>query len=251
MSAEAKLWGETWLPPSAHERGRALQEAHCFDVVQPAPPREPERLPTDLLARSGCLDKVLESAGDAIVLHDCEGKITFWNAAASQDWGWKAGEAVGKAVGALLFVDQQHYTRIRQALTTKHQWRGNVATMSKSGRLLVRHASISRWEGQGGSGGVLMSCRPAETREADPRAVLRAERLESLASTVGDRLHELNNALSPITMSLDLLRTRLNAPADCLLLDALEEATAWSVRVATDLHNAYRDVFEPRVLERE
>ncbi|MEQ1858605.1 MAG: response regulator [Chthoniobacteraceae bacterium] len=51
--------------------------------------------------------------------------------------------------------------------------------------------------------------------------LLRSQRLESIGMLAGGIAHDLNNMLSPIVMSLDLLRDRLSDPGDLELLDML------------------------------
>ena len=245
MLANAQFWGgcrETTRPSARGAAVGAPNSHHGFFSAKPMLAQDrPARLesPTDLFAT------VLEIATDAIVLHDVSGTISFWNGAAGKEWGWSAREAVGKLVGPLLFVDQAHYARVQEALRDQNQWSGHVATMSKDGKLMVRHASMSRWHGDAHSSpGVLMIYRPAQTLLGESTAILRLERLEALARAVSKRVHELNNALSPITMSVDLLRDRIRNPEDQRLLAALEDATEWTTRVTRDLRTDVHDAIE-------
>jgi PAS domain S-box-containing protein len=51
---------------------------------------------------------------------------------------------------------------------------------------------------------------------------LRAQRLESIGTLAGGVAHDLNNVLTPILMSLSILRMKLNQPRDIELLNTLE-----------------------------
>jgi len=249
MLANAQSWGGCWDPPRRSPHSAFAGSTNSPDFTIAVAPQQLQERETDQARLGNLLGTALETATDSIVLHDLDGKITFWNAAAAKDWGWATREAIGKSVGPLLFIDQEHFARIRETLDDQKQWRGHVATMSKTGKLLVRHASISRWvEDADSSPGTLMSCRPAEMLDMEPAAILRMERLKALSRSVSKRLHELNNALSPITMSVDLLRSRLQAPADQRVLAALQEATAWSARVTEQLHADLQEAIEPLLL---
>ena len=53
---------------------------------------------------------------------------------------------------------------------------------------------------------------------------LRAQRMESLGTLAGGIAHDLNNVLTPILMSLSMLRLRLSQPRDLELLTTLENS---------------------------
>ncbi|MFO1482379.1 MAG: PAS domain-containing protein [Verrucomicrobiaceae bacterium] len=52
--------------------------------------------------------------------------------------------------------------------------------------------------------------------------VLRAQRMESIGTLAGGVAHDLNNILTPILMSLAILRMKLSQPRDLELIDSLE-----------------------------
>lgn len=54
------------------------------------------------------------------------------------------------------------------------------------------------------------------------RQFLRAQRMESIGTLAGGIAHDLNNVLTPILMSLDMLRERVTSEGDLGLLDVLE-----------------------------
>jgi PAS domain S-box-containing protein len=205
---------------------------------------EPE--PMESVPAAPPLSDVLESAWDAIVLQDATGRITFWNAAAAADWEWNAQEAVGQSFADLIIVDQSHYAEVTTAIAQAGQWRGHLATVNKSGRLLIRHASVSAWDcGEDVAPGLLISCRAAETLAGDARSVLRLERLEALAQSVASRAHDLNNALSPLTISMDMIRDRLPGAADQNLVETMQLAVDWAVVLVQELVDAAQAATAP------
>jgi PAS domain S-box-containing protein len=54
--------------------------------------------------------------------------------------------------------------------------------------------------------------------------VLRTQRLESIGTLAGGIAHDLNNVLTPILMSLSILRLKLKEPRDQKLLDSMESS---------------------------
>jgi PAS domain S-box-containing protein len=251
MMANAPFWGAALDAPNANARGGSVLSSHSAPTPTSRSFATPEPRAHEAGHAQLRLETVLQTAADAIILHDAEGKVTFWNAAAAREWGWSAREAIGKAVGPLLFIDQDHYNKIHRALTSAKQWQGHVATMSKCGKLVVRHASVSQWENGAAAPGVLISCRTAGALDIDCGSVLRIGRLEAFAEIVAKRVHELNNALSPIVMTVDLIRSRIDAPGEQALLSALDHAAAWAARITTDLQADLQEANQPLPFHRE
>jgi signal transduction histidine kinase len=54
--------------------------------------------------------------------------------------------------------------------------------------------------------------------------MLRAQRMESIGTLAGGVAHDLNNILTPILMSLTILRMKLTQPRDVELLNSLESS---------------------------
>jgi PAS domain S-box-containing protein len=210
-------------------------EADASHGQSPAaePQRPADRKPAAVLSalQAGAAD----GAAAAIVFQDAAGKITFWNAAATRSWEWTEEEAIGQPAAGLLFADQRHYEEITREVATAGKWRGHVMTRTKSGRLEIRYGMISPWNrGDDAGNGVLMSFRAPMFPGVDPAMMLRLERLEAVARGMASRTHDLKNAVSPFTMSLELLRPRLDKPEDGPLLQLVEEATARLCALAED-----------------
>src|SRR5687768_9862069 len=56
------------------------------------------------------LAAIVDSAEDAILAKDLDGKILYWNAAAERMYGYTAGEAVGQSVSMLVPADSEGET---------------------------------------------------------------------------------------------------------------------------------------------
>ena len=66
------------------------------------------------------LEKLVESAGDAIVAADAEGKIILWNAAAERIFGYAKDEALGRTLDLIIPERQRerHWAGYRQVMQT-------------------------------------------------------------------------------------------------------------------------------------
>ena len=75
----------------------------------------------------------------------------------------------------------------------------------------------------GPEGGVVVQIDDVTERERARRTELRAQRMESVGTLAGGIAHDLNNALAPIAMGLELLRARY--PQNASLIDTMEKCT--------------------------
>ena len=66
------------------------------------------------------LEKLVESAGDAIVAADAEGRIILWNAAAERIFGYAKDEALGRTLDLIIPERQRerHWAGYRQVMQT-------------------------------------------------------------------------------------------------------------------------------------
>ena len=69
---------------------------------------------------------------------------------------------------------------------------------------------------------VLVVSRDVTEKKALDQQFLRAQRMESIGRLSSGIAHDLNNVLTPIMMSIDILRSKLLSPGDQKLLDTVE-----------------------------
>jgi diguanylate cyclase (GGDEF)-like protein/PAS domain S-box-containing protein len=79
---------------------------------------------------------IVDAVGQAVVVSDTEGTITYWNRAAKQIYGWEAHEVVGKRVVDVLPVDTTRdiSINITEMVAAGGTWSGEVQVRDKSGR---------------------------------------------------------------------------------------------------------------------
>jgi two-component system, cell cycle sensor histidine kinase and response regulator CckA len=169
----------------------------------------------------------LDVATDAILVRDLQQRIQYWNRGAETLYGWSAQEATGKNVNQLFAESPstQFYTPLQTVLTTG-QWQGELEKVSKSGR----HLQVaSRWtlisEPNGEPKLILMVDTDITEKKQLEAQFLRTQRIESLGTLAGGMAHDLNNLLTPILMSTQLLQRRLKDASSQELLKIVEMNT--------------------------
>jgi PAS domain S-box-containing protein len=150
---------------------------------------------------------LLDKTQDAIVVFDLEGRILFWNKGAERVYGWARPEAVGRSVGEFLYVDVQKFREINSLTVENSEWSGELQHLAKDRQELVIE---SRWSLLRDRDGQPKSILAINTDVSELRRIevqfMRAQRMESLGILAGGIAHDLNNILTPIMLSIDMLK---------------------------------------------
>lgn len=167
--------------------------------------RELERRKPEALMRSqtALLDKAL----DAIFVHDLDYRITYWNQGAAKLYGWSAPEVIGNTARGFLYTNPASMMVAAEITLSKGEWSGEITHGTKDGGELTVE---SRWslvrDEQGAPQCILSINTDITARKKLEQQFLRAQRMESIGTLAGGIAHDINNILSPIMMSIDLLR---------------------------------------------
>ncbi len=107
-----------------------------------------QKLAQDALNHQATL---LEQISDVVIQMDKQFRITAWNRAATQTYGWTEAEAIGQPVHILLQAQFISASRdeVEVALATTGMWRGHVVEKTRSGSSVHVLISISRLFRQG------------------------------------------------------------------------------------------------------
>jgi len=168
---------------------------------------------------------LLDKARDAILVRDLNHVITYWNKGAERLYGWSAEEAVGKSVKDLLYRDPAVFNRAHSQTLEYGEWLGELAQVNKVGRDLViegRWTLVRDEKGRPESVFVL-NTDISEHRKLEQQ-FLRAQRLESIGTLAGGIAHDLNNILAPISMSIELLKMRIEDDRSRELLETIAKS---------------------------
>jgi PAS domain S-box-containing protein len=165
---------------------------------------------------------LLDKAQDAIIVRDLDHRIKYWNKSAERLYGWTSSEATGRSAVALLYRNTTAFGAATNQLMKAGEWVGELDKYSKDGRCLSIEC---RWTLVRDVEGTPQSIMAIDTditeRKNLERQFLRAQRMESIGTLAGGIAHDLNNVLTPIVMSIDLLKQTVTTQEDREILDAI------------------------------
>lgn len=193
--------------------------------------------------------RLLDLAADAIIVRDLKHRVTFWNRGAERLYGWSASEVLRQPVTELFAKDAEAYLLAQVALLETGEWSGQFTHEAKDGREVVVN---SRWtmvrDDDGKPASVLaIDTDMTETKKLESQ-FLRAQRLESIGTLASGIAHDLNNILSPILMSVSLLRRSMSDPDSARMLNIVESSAERGAGIVKQVLTFARGVEGERVL---
>ena len=168
-------------------------------------------------------EAVLDQIREAVYLRDEQGRITYWNQAAADLFGWSPEEAQGQmAVELLAHGRKPMHDEADRMLAETGVWRGEVKQFAKGDREIVvekRRSALKDDEGRV-IGQVVINTDVTELRKQE-QVDRRNQRLESIGTLTGGIAHDLNNVLTPILMGARLLQREQPAENRRQLLETI------------------------------
>ena len=166
---------------------------------------------------------LLDIATDAIFVCDLDDKILFWNKAAQSLYSWEKEEAINKKTRVLWH--EKHVSQVEKALNIMMKngfWEGELHQKTKSGKEIIVE---SRWTLMHEFGNKAQSIFIVNTDITQKKQLeaqfLRAQRLESIGTLASGIAHDLNNILTPILMTAQLLEPQVDDERSRRLLQIL------------------------------
>jgi PAS domain S-box-containing protein len=155
---------------------------------------------------------LLDVATNAILVRDLEHHILFWNNSAQRLYGWQASEVLGKNVNELLYRVGKAalpLAPIQKTLAEKGQWQGELHQVTRDGKDIIVESLWTLVRDEDGQPKTILVVNTDITDKKQLEAqFLRAQRLESIGTLASGIAHDLNNILSPILISAQLLQTK-------------------------------------------
>lgn len=189
---------------------------YCFDVTE-------KRRADEQIREQAAL---LNVAGDAIFVTSLDGVVTFWNRGAEMMYGIPGAEALGRRFEDLVYRSVSPTFRAGWAeLLLSGEWAGEEKQYARSGTLMdVRARGTLMRDAAGRAVSVLLLISDITESKRLETQFLRSQRLESVGALASGVAHDLRNVLTPILMSVELLRPLARTKHDREILQLLSDS---------------------------
>jgi two-component system cell cycle sensor histidine kinase/response regulator CckA len=174
------------------------------------------------------LSSIVRASPHAIIAVDADRNVRLWNPAATHIFGWTEDETLGRRVP---FVNEDQRKQSdefnRRALAGEAFTNFMVERTRRDGNpvdLLVSAAPTLNASGQI-DGFLAIATDMTEYKKLEQQ-FLRTQRLEGLGKLASGIAHDLNNVLTPISMSLELLRMKSSDTGLHRTLDTLSSCVS-------------------------
>ncbi len=168
---------------------------------------------------------LLDKARDTIAVRDLEQRLIYWNKGAESMYGWTAKEALGKNADELLYKEKSpKLIDAQKTVIEMGEWIGELDQVTKNGKEITVE---SRWslvqDHEGRPKSILIINTDITEKKKLEMQFLRSQRMESIGTLAGGIAHDLNNVLTPIMLSLQMLKEKINDEHSRKLLTILEQ----------------------------
>ncbi|HEY2950964.1 MAG TPA: CHASE2 domain-containing protein, partial [Verrucomicrobiae bacterium] len=170
---------------------------------------------------------LIDKAHDAILVQDIGGCVLYANPSAERLYGWKLADLQSDgAVAELFSPDSAGAATARSAAIAQGEWNGELRQQTRAGQIVT---VASRWtliRDEAGQPKALLLINSDVTEQKQLEAqFLRTQRMNTIGTLAGGMAHDLNNALAPILMGVQLLRRKGGDEESSRLLGFMETNT--------------------------
>ncbi len=169
---------------------------------------------------------LIDASRDAIIVRSLDGIVHYWNRSAETLYGATSDEAIGRQLRDLVCIDAEVFAEAIAVTLRDGYWSEELPCTTRDGRSLIIDCRWQLLRGEDGAPDRIFSVDTDVTswrREENLRT--RAKRMESLGTFAGGIAHDLNNVLTPILMSIQLLESTESDPDRLELLGTMESAS--------------------------
>jgi PAS domain S-box-containing protein len=185
----------------------------------------------DITARRQAEEKILEQAKlldqahDAILILDLNKIVRYWNKGAERLYGYQLMEVVGREIMSFIYDSgsAESFQHAYECTLQKAEWLGELHQKKRDGTVVVSDCRWTLVRGTNGDpAGILQVCTDVTERKRLEARFLRAQRVESIGMFASGIAHDLNNALAPVLVGVEVLKRKLRNQNTRQLLKAIE-----------------------------
>ena len=190
------------------ENGEALRMVGGMSDVT-----ERRRFQVNLARQAALLDK----SRDAIMVLDLARRITYWNQAAEDIYGWRRDQALGRRVDEVLDENPSLLEAATHHLLSEGKWTGRLTNRRADGTSVISEAHWSLVGDDRGEPEAILAINTDITeRLALEEQLQQSQRLEAIGQLTGGVAHDFNNLLTVILGNAELLEDQLDHSAPLL-----------------------------------
>jgi PAS domain S-box-containing protein len=181
-------------------------------------------------------EALLEAAPDAVVVHNLENCVLFWNRAAEALYGWTAAEILGRPITRILYLDRNEREEAMEALRNDAVWHRELRQLDRNGNEYLVQVRQHMQRGPDGEPLAIISFNTDVTeirKLADAQE--RAHHVQSSSILAGGIAHELNNALAPIMLSSAMLKRSVEGEKALNMVSMIEKCATKGAELISDL----------------
>jgi two-component system cell cycle sensor histidine kinase/response regulator CckA len=170
---------------------------------------------------------LIDAAHDAILVQTIDGAVTYANPSAERLFGRSLAELREHSALQDLFSPQPDLAARARAVALKDgDWNGELLLRAASGAILI---ASSRWtlirDGCGQPKALLLVNRDVSEQKALEAQFLRTQRMNTIGALAAGMAHDLNNALAPVLMGVQILRRNAVDDESRRMLQMIEDST--------------------------
>ena len=149
---------------------------------------------------------LLDKAQDAIIVHDLNWRVAYWNRSAERVYGWPAEEVLERNLDRFVGGAMDKLQIAKAEALAKGEWSGELKQKTRAGNDITVQSSWSLVRDDAGAPKSILVINTDITEKKNWEIqFLRAQRMDSIGTLAGGIAHDLNNVLSPIVMGAELL----------------------------------------------
>lgn len=181
-------------------------------------------------------EELLANFPDAVVVHDMENRVLFWNRSAEALYGWSAAEILGRPIARIFYLSTQERKTAIEELRHAGVWSGELRQIDREGHEYLVDVRQQLYRDDKGEPVAVLSFNrdfTQEKKQAD--AAERAHHIQSSSLLAGGVAHELNNALAPIMLSSAMLKRTVEDEKSKSMVAMIEKCAIKGADLIADL----------------